>query len=197
MQRRVALLEAAARIFGHKPFDEASMTEVASAAGVCIQALYEHFPSKRDLYEQVMVFRAEIFQERAASSLAGTSQAPLDRLRALAQVYIEQFLERPFLLPMYARDRIQFDFGFDSRFRNRFKEVYQTERHRLCLILREAVESGALRPQDPEFLAQLTLDVLQASLYYNRLNSPAESATVCVNRALDCLFQGVVAHPNP
>jgi AcrR family transcriptional regulator len=44
-QRRNLLLEAAGRVFGRKPFDEATMQEIASEAQIGMQGLYEHFPS--------------------------------------------------------------------------------------------------------------------------------------------------------
>lgn len=169
------------------------MQEVAAAAEICIQGLYEHFPSKQELYEQVMVYRAEIFRDLATATLARLPAEPLVQLRALAAVYVQQFQERPFTLPMFARDRVQFDFSFDSRFRHRFQEVYQAERQRLTATLREAVDTGALKPLDPEFLTQLCLDVLQASLHYSLMGPVEEAPDACVNRALDCLFHGVGA----
>ena len=193
--RRAILLEAAARVFGRKPFDEATMQEVAVAAEICIQGLYEHFPSKQELYEQVMLYRAGIFHELAEAAIAQTPLDPLEQLRALASVYVRQFQERPFTLPMFVRDRVQFDFGFDSRFRHRFQEVYQAERQRLTAIMREAVEAGALRPLDPEFLTQLCLDVLQASMHYSLLNARTEDPGACVDRALACMFNGVGTRP--
>ena len=39
-QRRELLLQAAARVFGRKPFDEASMQEVAAEAQIGMQGLY-------------------------------------------------------------------------------------------------------------------------------------------------------------
>jgi AcrR family transcriptional regulator len=192
-RRREILLEAAARVFGRKPFDEATMQEVAGAAEICLQGLYEHFPSKQELYEQVMLYRAAIFRERAEQALARAEPAPLARLKALATVYVDQFQDRPFALPMFVRDRAQFDFGFDSRFSHRFQEVYQAERHRLAEILDEAARAGVLRPLDPEFLAQLCLDVLQASLHFSHRHPGPEPVEVCVSRALDCLLHGVSA----
>jgi len=194
-QRRELLLEAAARVFGRKPFDEASMQEVAAEAQIGMQGLYEHFPSKQDLYEQMAQARAEAFHLRADEVLARRGGSPLDRMEALAQCYAETFQDRPFSLPTFVRDRVQFDWDFDSRFRSRLAEIYAGERSRLKALVQEALEAGLLRPMEPEFLTQLAMEVIQASLHFAHRQVPREEAGVCVARAMQCLLEGVGVRP--
>jgi len=190
-QRRELLLEAAGRVFSRKPFDEATMQEVAAEAEIGMQGLYEHFPSKQDLYEQVVLKRAEAFHSRADAYLAKRGGSPLDRIEALAEVYAESFRRQPFSLPTFVRDRAQFDWGFDSRFHSRLGEIYQAERGRLKFLVQEALELGLLRPMDPEFVTQLAMDVIQASLHYAHHQEPREETAPCVARAMDCLLRGI------
>jgi len=190
-QRREMLLDAAARVFGRKPFDEATMSEVAAEAEIGMQGLYEHFPSKQDLYEQVVQVRAEAFHLKADAVLADRAGSPLDRIEALAQVYAETFQDRPFSLPTFVRDRVQFDWDFDSRFKSRLGEIYQAERSRLKSLVQEALDRGLIRPLDPEYLTQLAMEVLQASLHFAHKQVPPEEAGTCVARAMDCLLRGV------
>jgi len=49
-ERRAQLLEAGARVFTERSYDDASMAEVARAAGISKGLLYHYFPSKRDLF---------------------------------------------------------------------------------------------------------------------------------------------------
>lgn len=49
-QRRVQLLEAANDVFTTKGYHAAAMDDIADAAGVSKPVLYQHFPSKLDLY---------------------------------------------------------------------------------------------------------------------------------------------------
>lgn len=188
-QRRSILLEAAARVFGRKPFDEATMQEVAAEAEIGMQGLYEHFPSKQELYEQVMEGRAEAFRIRADEALAGISK-PLDQIRSLGKVYVQQFREQPMLLPVFIRDRVHHEWGFQSRFGERLRRIYEEETQRLRDLLEAAITHGQLRPLDPSFLTQLCLGTLEASLHFNH-NHPEEEVTTCVNRAMDCLIRGV------
>ena len=191
-QRRQLLLEAASRVFGRKPFDEATIQEVAAEAEIGIQGLYEHFPSKQELYEAVMVHRAQAFHQRAEEALAlpGT---PLQRLRALALAYVALFKDRPMVLPMYIRDRSLFDWGQDSRFAPRLRQLYLDERARVTSILQEAIQAGEIQELDPDFLTQLLLDVLQASLHAMARSAHGESPEACVERAMSCLLHGIGA----
>src|SRR3954468_11847577 len=49
-ERRRQLLEAGARVFTERSYDDASMAEVARASGISKGLLYHYFPSKRDLF---------------------------------------------------------------------------------------------------------------------------------------------------
>jgi AcrR family transcriptional regulator len=192
-QRRTLLLEAAGRVFGRKPFDEATMQEVAAEAEIGMQGLYEHFPSKQDLYEQVMDTRAATFRVRAAQALADIPE-PLDQIRALAEVYVRLFKDQPLLLPLFIRDRVHYDWGFQSRFSESIKRIYEEEIRRFREILEAAIAQGRLRPLDPNLLVQLCLGALEASLHYNHKH-PEEAIGTCVDRAMDCLLGGVEVRP--
>src|SRR5262245_60020988 len=53
-QRRLQLLEVARTLFAHQGFHATSMDEIAEAAGVTKPVLYQHFPSKRALYIELL-----------------------------------------------------------------------------------------------------------------------------------------------
>jgi AcrR family transcriptional regulator len=53
-RRRSQLLEVAREIFAARGFHATSMDEVAEAAGVTKPVLYQHFPSKRALYRELL-----------------------------------------------------------------------------------------------------------------------------------------------
>lgn len=193
-QRRELLLEAASRVFGRKPFGEATMQEVAAEAQIGMQGLYEQFPSKQALYEQVILDRALAFQAKVQALLDG-ELPPLEALRRLALAYADQFRERPMHLPMFIQNRVHFDWGFDSRFAPRLREIYEEERTHLRDLMVRAVQAGLIRALDPDFLAQLCLDVLQSSLHHGHVRHPGEPSEVSVDRALDCLLAGVGVVP--
>ena len=68
-QRRTQLLSVAVEVFGERGFHATSMDEVAEAAGVTKPVLYQHFPSKRALYR-------ELLDEVDAQLVARSSKRP-------------------------------------------------------------------------------------------------------------------------
>lgn len=52
--RRRQLLDTALEVFAERGFHETSMNDVADAAGVTKPVLYQHFTSKRELYQEIV-----------------------------------------------------------------------------------------------------------------------------------------------
>ena len=85
-ERRRQLLEASARIFAERRYDEVSMSEIAAAAGISKGLLYHYFTNKQQL------FRATL--EDAAHEIAiriepDTSLPPTERVRASVDAYLD------------------------------------------------------------------------------------------------------------
>ncbi|MFJ5831522.1 TetR/AcrR family transcriptional regulator [Streptomyces sp. NPDC093089] len=78
-ERRAQLLDVAAVLFAAQPYDEVRMEAVAERAGVSRALLYQHFPSKRDLF-------AALYQAVSEDLLAKTRLDPADTL-------VEQLVE--------------------------------------------------------------------------------------------------------
>jgi AcrR family transcriptional regulator len=53
-RRRRQLIEVALHVFAEKGFHDTAMSEIAQAAGVTKPVLYQHFPSKRELYAELL-----------------------------------------------------------------------------------------------------------------------------------------------
>src|SRR4029079_6061865 len=52
--RREQLLDVALEVFAHSGYHDTSMNDVAEAAGVTKPVLYQHFESKRELYQALL-----------------------------------------------------------------------------------------------------------------------------------------------
>jgi AcrR family transcriptional regulator len=62
-ERRRQLLDAGARVFTERSYEDASMADVARAAGISKGLLYHYFPSKRDLFVATLEAAAEELRE--------------------------------------------------------------------------------------------------------------------------------------
>lgn len=71
-QRRVQLMDAANDVFTSKGYHSAAMDDIAEAAGVSKPVLYQHFPSKLDLYLALLDASCDRLVEVVEEALAST-----------------------------------------------------------------------------------------------------------------------------
>jgi AcrR family transcriptional regulator len=87
-ERRAQLLDVARRVFGNSGFHAASMETVAKEAGVTKPILYDHFPSKKDLYLALLDADLGALHDDVRAAL----DSPLgnrERIRASFQAYFD------------------------------------------------------------------------------------------------------------
>lgn len=71
-QRRAQLLDVAGRLFAEHGFHGLSMEQLAEAAGVSKPVLYQHFPSKRELYLALLHGAVAELEAQIRKALEGT-----------------------------------------------------------------------------------------------------------------------------
>lgn len=84
-QRRQQILDVAVDVFADKGYHAASMNDVAEAAGVTKPVLYQHFPSKREMFVELLSDIGDRLREtisRATSNADGPRQQFEDGFRA-------------------------------------------------------------------------------------------------------------------
>lgn len=98
--RRAQLLELGQKAFAERTYDEVSIDDIARAAGVSKGLLYHYYPTKRDFYLAGLRRTAD---ELVAKVLAASEgKAPIDRVRAGLDAYLDHVLEQaaPFVALM-------------------------------------------------------------------------------------------------
>jgi AcrR family transcriptional regulator len=91
-ERRAQLLEVACRVFARDGYRGASMEAIAEAAGVTKPVLYQHFPSKRALYTDLLL--AEVGRLTAALEGAfSQTEGNAERLHRGFAAYLD-FVDR-------------------------------------------------------------------------------------------------------
>lgn len=93
--RRAQLLDVAGRLFAEHGFYGLSMEQLADAAGVSKPVLYQHFPSKRDLYLALVRDAVHEMEERVRTALAGTTDNRA-RLEGAIAAYFDFVEDRRF-----------------------------------------------------------------------------------------------------
>jgi len=86
-QTRTYLLEAAAVIFAARGFHEASLDEIAEAAGFTKGAIYSNFGNKEDLFLALVRQRQESMLEEFFAAAGRDHPDATARMRAITEVY--------------------------------------------------------------------------------------------------------------
>jgi AcrR family transcriptional regulator len=87
-ERRKQLLEVARKVFAARGYHVVTMDDVAREAGVTKPILYDHFPSKRDLYRDLLEADLAMLRERLQEALE-SSQGNRQRIRGSFQAYFD------------------------------------------------------------------------------------------------------------
>ena len=87
-QRRIQLLDAASDVFASKGYHAAAMDDIADAAGVSKPVLYQHFPSKLDLYLALLDQSCDRLVEVLEDALSSTADNS-DRVVATVAAFYE------------------------------------------------------------------------------------------------------------
>jgi AcrR family transcriptional regulator len=180
---RDALIEAARALFAARGYAEVGTEEIVRAAGVTRGALYHHFGGKRDLFEAVYErVEAELAERISAGALASGTTAPLDAMRAGAEMFLRACTEPE-------AQRIALLDGPSVLGWDRWREI--AAEHGLGLIegtLQAAVEAGAIPEQPVRPLAHLLMGALdEAAMLVARAEDP-ERMRAEIGRTLDSLI---------
>src|SRR6187551_2532021 len=139
---RSTLIEAARALFAERGYADVGTEEIVRAAGLTRGALYHHFDGKRDLFEAVYErVEVELAERIAAGALASGAAAPLDAMRAGAEMFLRACTEPE-------AQRIALLDGPSVLGWDRWREI--AAEHGLGLIeasLKAAIEAGAISDQ--------------------------------------------------
>ena len=185
---RDALIAAARVLFAERGYAAVGTEEIVRAAGVTRGALYHHFDGKRDLFEAVYErIEVELAQRIAAGALNAGATAPLEAMRAGAEMFLQAATEPE-------AQRIVLLDGPSVLGWDRWREI--AAEHGLGLIeatLQAAIEAGAIAEQPVRPLAHVLMGALdEAAMLVARAEDP-ELMRAEVGRTLDALLVGLSA----
>ncbi len=149
-----AIRDAAARLFLEKGYQATSMDEIAAAARISKQTIYTHFPSKEQLFAELVLANADRVDDFAAG-LVGTFRAAgdlEDGLRQVARMYAS-FVARTEVLQL--RRLVVGEAGrFPELARTYYERVPERVYGILAGLFEELDREGRLRIDDARLAAQ-------------------------------------------
>jgi AcrR family transcriptional regulator len=152
-QRRSQLLEVAIRLFAEHGFHATSMDDIAEGAGVTKPVLYQHFPSKRALYRELL---DDVDRQLTDRLLDATSRATSGRER------VQDGFAAYFRYVAAHRDAFRLLFGASVRNDAEFATVAESAIDRIADLIAQLIDIDAA-PEHRRTLAHAMVGMAEAT----------------------------------
>src|SRR5258708_10904639 len=153
-QRRREVLDCAVKLFAEKGFDGTSINDIAAMTTLKKPSLYHYFPSKQSILAAVLEdAMAELWP--AALEAAQISD-PVERIRALLAVHLNNFRRKRPLIVVFLLERTKLDAASAATYfewRRQYNAFYVD-------AIRDGQKQGVFRDDDPVVLAYAVLGIM-------------------------------------
>jgi AcrR family transcriptional regulator len=136
--RRIQLLDAAAKLFGKSSYGQVTTAELAKAAGVTEPVIYQHFKTKLDLYV-ALLRRARTVTFEHYDNLASRFPTPLLKLIAVIRAHGDIMRENEPYFRLHLRGLSNSDL---PRVKQVLKDNYLAYNEYFAGLIRQAQEQG-------------------------------------------------------
>jgi AcrR family transcriptional regulator len=181
-RRRRQLLEVALRVFAERGYHDASMNDIAVAAGVTKPVLYQHFTSKRELFTELLADVGRDLQDKITKAIA-SAHGPREMVELGFAGYFN-YVSRH-------RDAFKLFYGGGLVRDAEFAElVNQTERAVAALVA-GLIEIEGLSPSQRQVLGHGIVGMIEgASIHWLNTNSDADPETLA-HQLADLAWRGL------
>lgn len=172
-RKREAILQAAIAEFRSSGFEVTSMDRIAATAGVSKRTVYNHFPSKEELFAEIL---NRLWNSiTAEQDMPYRSQAPLRKqLQTLLQAKLHLLADENFL--DLARIAIAATIHSPERAQDMVSRMGEREEG-LTAWIRQAQADGRLKPVEPAFAAQQMHGLLKTFAFWPQVSMGQPSLT--------------------
>jgi TetR/AcrR family transcriptional regulator of autoinduction and epiphytic fitness len=190
-RKREAIIQAAITEFRANGFEITSMDKIAATAGVSKRTVYNHFPSKEELFAEILnQLWARISAEQ--SVVYNRDQPLREQLRQMLQAKMQLMADENFLT--LARVAIAATIHSPERAQNMVERMGEREEG-LTVWIRAAQADGRLKPVDPEFAAQQVQGLLKTFAFWPQMSMGRAALDVDMqNSVAESALQMFLAH---
>ncbi|WP_277758933.1 TetR/AcrR family transcriptional regulator [Pseudomonas sp. A34-9] len=165
-RKREAIIQAAIAEFRANGFEITSMDKIAATAGVSKRTVYNHFPSKEELFAEILnQLWARISAEQAVTY--SRDQPLREQLLKMLQAKVQLMADENFLT--LARVAIAATIHSPERAQNMVERMGEREEG-LTVWIRAAQADGRLKPVDPEFAAHQVQGLLKTFGFWPQMS---------------------------
>lgn len=190
------ILEAAFRVFGSRGLHQATLDDVARAAGITKGTIYLYFPSKADLFTAMLKTRVNAIMPPVELPLDGQDRGETRTLLLRLGQRLYRFFRTPAFLTMY-RSMVSEASLFPDAAATLFREGVLPANRRLAALIQRGIAAGEFRDVDPliaarAFVGMFQIFAVSQGLLGGQRIYPISEAHV-VQAVTDLFFRGLLA----
>jgi len=185
-ERRSQLIDAAMAIFAAEGFQKTTMDAVASAAGVTKPVLYQHFPSKRDLFLELLRVVG-----RHLTDMVGRATADITSPRG----QVERGFRAYFHFVGSRTDEFRLLFGEGVRVDLEFSSEVEAVERNIAAFIAELITTDGLNADDRLVLAHGIVGMAERTAHHWVDNGRDGSPEALAARVADLAWSGLRGRP--
>ena len=155
-ERREHILRAGMEVFADRGYQEASMAEIARAAGITPAVIYDHFASKAELQMTLLKRQTEELLTFVGSAVAGDFEEMAERIRVGVDAFFTFVEEHPYAWRMLFRDP-----PTDPAILSTYRRIHQQATAGIALFLRASAPPELLKGPEAERDLEMFAEMLK------------------------------------
>lgn len=189
LQRRLSIIETAARLFANLGYNECEMERVAAEIGIAKGTLYLYFEGKQELFYACVDLGMTQMQQ-AVLAAAEKAERPFDRISLAIHAYLNFFEQHPQYVELVIQER--------AIFKDRKRPTYFEYRDANVGVWRELyrslIASGHLRSDLPvERILDTVGYLLYGTMFTNHFIGRAVSLEEQHTAMLEIVYRGILS----
>jgi AcrR family transcriptional regulator len=169
-RRRRQLLDVALQVFAERGFHDASMNDIAIAAGVTKPVLYQHFTSKRELFAELLGDVGRDLQDTITKAVTA-AEGPREMVELGFSAYFTYVNQH--------RNAFQLFYGGSMARDEEFAEVVNQTESAVAALVAGLIEIEGLSPGQRRVLGHGIVGMIEgASIHWLKSNSQADPDTL-------------------
>src|SRR2546428_3030395 len=190
--RTSGILEAARKVFAKRGFHEATVEDIAEAAGVAKGTVYLYYTSKRDVYFAALKFGIAQLYSLLLDELKQVS-TPEEKLKVLIATKLAYFDENRDFFKIYYSELGNIPSTHPGGIDNEFKSLYQEQARLVETILKEGARKKLIRNLRTEQTALAISDIIRGVVTHRILGWSKSKISQDVDFIFDLVWKGIAA----
>ena len=185
-ERRHQLVLAALSIFAEKNYRGATTAEIAGRAGISEAVIYQHFPSKKDLFLACLDAVAFHFGYNFLGRRMEHQDEPLQAIKEMGQFYFRSLREKPEYIKFLSQVLAEVE---DPDIQARYRVILDMFHAALTRLIDRAQRKGILRDElDPEVAAWAFIGSYHTMYLIDKFDDRADLDEQYVERLINTIL---------